>query len=224
MPSSVLSHQAPALLIKLKYPHKIDGTAICMSTFLPDLNIFLDFLVPGFFRYLSHSLLGLFLWTLPLTLIFTILFSHHIAPYLSKVANKEHILYAPLRYFGIDKWHYLKQKKINKQFYYVASYSALIGGLTHLLLDLPAHQTIELFFPFIFKAPDFMFTPLAYHGSFTIGSRTVHMVLTVYNLIWFLETVLFIFPTLYALRYIAKKDLIEKWYQSSLYPRQKIRQ
>jgi len=218
MPSSIISHQAPAFVIKLKYPRKIDGTAICISTFVPDLNVFVDFLLPGFFRNLTHSLIGIIIWTIPITLLFTILFSQYIAPYLSKIAKKDIWILTPLKYFGIDKWDQLKLKKINRKFYFIATYSALIGGLTHLLLDVPAHEYIELFFPFIIlKAPDFMSIPLAYHGTITIGSRTVPLVLTVYNLIWFLETIILIFPSLYSLRYIAKKNLLEKWYQEEFY-------
>jgi hypothetical protein len=218
MPSSIISHQAPALLIKLKYPRKIDGTAICISTFVPDLNVFFDFLLPGFFRNLTHSLIGVIIWTIPITLLLTILFSQYIAPYISNIAKKDIWILAPLKYFGIDKWDQLRSKKINRKFYLIASYSALIGGLTHVLLDLPAHEYIELFFPFIIlKAPNFMAIPLAYHGTITIGSRTIPLVLTVYNLIWFLETTILIFPSLYSLRYIAKNNLLEKWYQEPLY-------
>ncbi len=218
MPSSILSHQAPAILIKLKYPHKIDGSAICISTFVPDLNIFFDFLFPGFFRNLTHSLIGIFIWTIPITLLFTVVFSLYIAPYLSKIAKKNLFILKPLKYFGINKWDLLKLKQINKKFYLIASYSAFIGGLSHLLLDLQAHEYIELFFPFIIlKAPDFMSIPLAYHGTITIGSRIVPLILTVYNLIWFLETTILIFPSLYSLRYIAKRNLLEKWYQEPDY-------
>lgn len=213
MPSSILSHQAPAILIKLKYPNKIDGTAICISTIVPDLNIFFDFLIPGFFRNLSHSLLGLVLWTIPLSLGFTMLFSRHIAPFLAKVSQKKRWFYNQWKYLGIDKWNLLKSKQFNRSFYLRASISAFLGGLTHLLLDLPAHEYIELFYPFIIlKMPDFMLTSLAYYGTVAIGTRKVHLLLTVYNLIWFLETMIFAVPTLYSLRYIAKKGLLEQWY------------
>ena len=39
MPSSLFSHQAPGLILKLKYPKKFDGTALCIGTIIPDINV-----------------------------------------------------------------------------------------------------------------------------------------------------------------------------------------
>lgn len=201
MPSSFLSHQAPALLINSKYPKKIDGVAICLGTIVPDICLFFDLFTDGFFRNISHSFLGLVIWTLPFTLFGTILFSKYIGPFLARIANLDFFLSKVLRYFGVDLWNKLKFRKFNKRFFIVESYSALIGGLTHLLLDFPAHENIELFFPFILlKSPDILLIVLVDYGTIQIGSRTIELVLTVYNLIWFSESFVLIFPTLYYLR------------------------
>ena len=75
----------------------------------------------------------------------TIVFSRYIGPLCATIAKKKNILFKPLRYFGIDEWSNLKNKRYTTRFFIVAFYSALIGGLTHLLLDLPSHAEIKLF-------------------------------------------------------------------------------
>ena len=144
MPVSIFSHQAPGLILKIKYPNNFDGTALCFSTLVPDLILFIDPFLPFSFRYLTHSLLGLFIYTIPLTLILTILFCSYIGPFLANLGKKDSWIYKPLKYFGIDEWDSLKKKKYNRRYFIVASYSSFIGGLTHLLLDLFAHEYIHI--------------------------------------------------------------------------------
>ena len=203
MPSSILSHQAPALIIYNKYPKKFDVVAICLGTMVPDICLFFDIFTDGFFRNISHSFVGLFIWTLPFTILSTILFSKYIGPFLAGIAKSDFFLSKGLRYFGVDLWDKLKFRTFNKKFFIVASYSALIGGLTHLLIDFPAHENIELFYPFaLFKSSDILLVELIDYGTIQIGSRTREIVLTVYNLIWAIESFVLIFPTLYYLRKI----------------------
>lgn len=216
MPSGVLSHQAPGLYLKVKYPHKFDGTALCISAFVPDLNILINPFLPFSFRSITHSLLGLFIYFIPLTLILTILFCSYIGPFVANIAKRERRIYKPLRYFGIDEWDNLKNKRFNKRFFFVATYSALIGGLTHLLLDLPAHGSIELFFPIILPSPDFLLYSLVDFGPINIGPFVIDRNLTVYQLIWFIEDIIALVISLYLLRYIKKHNLISKWYEKTL--------
>lgn len=215
MPSGVISHQAPGLALKIKYPKKFDGTALCLSTIVPDINVIFDLFLPFSFRNISHSLIGLFLFTIPLTIILTIIFSRYIGPFIANLANKNSTVYKPLKYFGLNEWDNLKKKKYNKRYFIVASYSALIGGLTHLLLDLPAHEYIELFFPIILQSPDLLLYSIVDFGPIYIGSLQIDRNLTVYGLIWFIETVIMFFIALYLLRYIKKHNLISKWYKET---------
>lgn len=217
MPSSIISHQTPGLALKILYPRKIDGTAICISTFVVDLNVIFDYLFPYLypfsFRYISHSLLGLFIWTIPLTLVFTMIVSKYVAPMVSRIAKYNFFLFKPLRYFGFDKFGNLKMKKFNRNFFVVATYSALIGGFTHLLLDLPSHEYIELFYPWkLVKSWDF-FLIILVNQEMIIRQRTVNVTLTVYELIWVLETLITLVMSLYLLRYIKTHNLVEKWYK-----------
>ncbi|MBY8990697.1 MAG: DUF4184 family protein [Candidatus Lokiarchaeota archaeon] len=209
MPSSLFSHQAPGLILKLKYPKKLDGTALCIGTIIPDINVMVNPFLPFEFRNFTHSLLGLLILVIPLTIFLTILFSKCFGPFLAKMAKK----FRPMRYLGIDKFENLKKKKFNKKFFIVGIYSALIGGLTHLLLDLPAHENIELFFPLILQSPEILLYSIIDYGTFSIGQIELDGNIRVYDLIWLIETVVFLIITIYLLRYIKKQDLINKWYE-----------
>ena len=213
MPSSVLSHQAPGLILKVKYPHKFDGTALCISTFIPDIDVIIDWILPFNLRGITHSLLGLVLYTVPLTLIFTIIFCTYIGPFYANLAKRNGIFAKPLKYFGIDEWDYLKKKNYNRKFFIVASYSALIGGFTHLLLDLFAHATIELFFPIILQSPDVLLYPIIDLDPIYFREMLIAVDLTVYRLIWSIETLTTLVISLYLLRYIKKHKLISEWYR-----------
>ena len=209
MPSSLFSHQAPGLILKLKYPKKFDGTALCIGTIIPDINVMFNPFLSFEFRDFTHSLLGLIILVIPLTIFLTILFSKFFGPFLAKMAKN----FRPMRYLGIDKFENLKKKKFNKKFFIVGIYSALIGGLTHLLLDLPAHENIELFFPLILQSPEILLYSIMDYGTFSIGQIELDGNIRVYDLIWLIETVVFLIITLYLLRYIKKQDLIKKWYE-----------
>jgi membrane-bound metal-dependent hydrolase YbcI (DUF457 family) len=212
MPSSILSHQAPGLLLKIKYPKKFDGTALCLSTFVVDLSVLVEIFVPFNFRNISHSILGLFIWTIPLTLVFTIFFSKLLAPGISFIAKKNFILFKPLKYFGLDSWDKLRFKKFNRKFLLTASYSALIGGITHLLLDLPSHQYVELFYPLnILESPEFLLTEVANY-TLTIRGSIVNVSIAVYEVLWMIESLITLIISLYFLRYIKINNLLVKWY------------
>ncbi len=213
MPSTVLSHQAPALILKIKYPKKFDGTALCLSTIIPDIDVISGWFMPFNLRGITHSFLGLVLYTIPLTLILTIIFCSYIGPFFAKLGKRNGVFAKPLKYFGIDEWDYLKEKKYNRRFFIVASYSALIGGFTHLLLDLPAHATIELFFPIILQSPDILLYPIIDLDPIYFRQMQIDVDLTVYRLIWTIETLITLVISLYLLRYMKKHKLISKWYK-----------
>lgn len=100
MPSSVLSHQAPVLPLKIKYPNKFDGTALCISTFVPDFIVFFEPFFQFPIRGFSHSFFGLTFFTLPLTLLLSILFRKYLFPYLSKIAKKRRNVIKTTKLFG----------------------------------------------------------------------------------------------------------------------------
>ncbi|MFW9823124.1 MAG: DUF4184 family protein [Candidatus Thorarchaeota archaeon] len=204
MPSSVISHQAPVLVLKIKYPKKFDGTALCISTFVPDFIVFFEPLFQFPIRGFSHSFFGLIYFSLPLTLLLSVLFRKYLFPYLSQIARKEGVFSTPLNYLGIEAWEKLRNKKYDLKAMMVAIYSAIIGGVTHLLLDLPSHEYNELFFPWlIIQNPDFLLFSVGQWQNYT---------LKIYDIIWIIESFVGLIITIYCLRYIKKKNLIEKWY------------
>ena len=109
-----------------------------------------------------------------------------------------------MNYLGIDAWDKLKNKKYDRKSLIIAIYSAFIGGLTHLLLDLPSHEYIELFFPWvIFQSPKLLLYSIGQWQNYN---------LTIYDLIWIIESLITLVLTVYFLRYIKKNNLIGKWY------------
>jgi len=214
MPSGIVSHQAPGLLLKIKYPHKFDGTALAIGTLVPDLNALIDLFFPVYFRNITHSFLGQFIYTIPLTLILIILFCKYIGPSVSNIAKRERKIYKPLKFFGINDWDVFKNKKYNLKFFVVATYSAFIGGMTHILIDLPAHKYNVLFFPIITLSPDLLLYSIVDFGSFNLGPFLIEMNLTIYQLIWIIEDTLTLISSLYLLRYIKKHNLVSKWYET----------
>jgi len=186
MPNPIISHQAPALYLKMKFPKWIDGVSICIGALVPDLTLTIEI------RHVTHSLLGQIYWTVPITLILSMLFSRYIASILSNIANKKGVIPKLLQYFGVGKWGILKSKKFDKKFLLVAFYSALLGGLTHLLLDFPSHPYIELFYPW--------------------GIFPLYEYVWISGVIWIVEDIILFITSLYLLRTINKKDLIKSWY------------
>ncbi|MFX1409750.1 MAG: DUF4184 family protein [Promethearchaeota archaeon] len=214
MPSSVLSHQAPGLFLKVKFPKKLDGTALCFGTFVPDLGVILRPFFPFNIYGFSHSLIGQILWTIPLAILATIIFSRFLGPMCANIASKERKLFEPLKYFGIDQWNYLRNKRFDIIFFIIATYSALIGGFTHVLLDLPSHADVYLFYPWtIWQSPPFLLYPIVDFGTISIGSYTIEASIPVYFLLWQLETHIGLLISLYYLRYIKKHNLLRKWYE-----------
>jgi hypothetical protein len=148
---------------------------------------------------------------MPITILTTIVFARYLAPNLAKLAKLKNPISRSLKFFGVDSWNYLRSKKFDKNFFIVGTYSALIGGFTHLLLDFPAHEYIELFFPLIIKSPDFLLFPLFDFGTITTTRGIFNFTLPVYRLLWLIFSFILIFPTLYHLRKMKKHELIEKW-------------
>jgi hypothetical protein len=109
MPNSI-SHQAPALYLKMKFPKCIDGPSVCIGAIVPDLTLLFTDL-----RKISHSLLGQVLWTLPITFILTLIFSKYLASFVSKIARKSGFIPRVMKYFGIDNWSMLANKKFDRR-------------------------------------------------------------------------------------------------------------
>lgn len=214
MPFSLLSHQAPALVLKVEFPRKFDGTALCFGTLIPDFNFIFDFFFPINFYAFTHSLVGQILWTTPLVIIATYIFSKYLSSFIAKIASKKSKIFQLLRYFGVDQWKYIKDKKFSWQLLFVITYSAFIGGMFHILLDWLSHSNVYILYPWIYGPNyEFLSYSIVNWGIITIGTFTFEANLTIYNFLWYLESIIGLVISLYYLRIIKKKDLILTWYK-----------
>ncbi|MFX1325558.1 MAG: DUF4184 family protein [Promethearchaeota archaeon] len=213
MPSSILSRQAPLFPLKIKFPKKFDGTALFFGALIPDFNFIVDFFYPVNFYGFTHSLIGQFFWTIPLTVLATLIFSQFIGPFCAKIASCDSKIFFLLKYFGVDQWYLLKRKKFNRKFWFTSTLSALLGGISHLLLDWPSHAHVYILYPWIvWLNPYFLLHPIFDFGSFSIGPFKFEWYFRVCSLLWVLQTILGFILALYFLRYIKNNDLVSKWY------------
>ena len=139
MPSTILSHQGILLPLKIRYPKKFDGTSLCVGSFVSDLPFFLSFFLGSRVNAgnLFHSIGGL-VYTVPLSLFLVILFDRVLLPitaYISSESRLGMISYL-LAFFGFDDFGVTK-KKLSLVWLLKATFSVLVGILSHFLLDLP---------------------------------------------------------------------------------------
>lgn len=210
MPSSVLSHQAPALQLKIKWPKKFDGTSLCVGSFAPDFEWILSLFNIGVAERTFHSV-GEMVYIFPVSLVLVVLLDKVLLPSASFFArnNRLGLFSKCLSFFGVDEWHVLKTKKMDARWLVKASYSFVVGVLSHFLLDLPSHGQISYLEPFYSaEMPTWFLHEYARLELPLFGIEKV----TIYNLLWLAFTVVFGVVALYQLRYIKKHKLMAKWY------------
>jgi len=212
MPSSVLSHQGIVLPLKIKYPKKFDGTALCVGSFAPDLA----FLVSYFQRNhatphsIFHSVGGL-IYIIPFSILLVILFDKALLPAASTLdrSTRYGLLSKWLAFFGVDECQVLKRKKITLEWFVKATYSVLLGVLSHFLLDLLTHGQILYLSPFYAGAMPEWF--LHEHVKLNIPFYDTINIANWHRL-WFFFSVAFASLALHNMRYIRKNQLLLKWY------------
>ncbi|MHA1990412.1 MAG: DUF4184 family protein [Candidatus Hodarchaeales archaeon] len=212
MPFTILSHQAPILFLKLKFPEKFSLSALFFSSVMPDVEAILDKFFPGTNTHLAHSLLGIFFWTLPLTvisvlifLIFVVLIRNHY-PVLQKEVDKQ------FGYWG--SFEKTKEMRIlfSKSHLVMISYSAILGGFSHLLLDFPSHGDHFWFLPLgVYLVPEILRISFADFGTFRWLFFEVDLILTVYNIIWLLETFIGGIISIYILDLVYRKKKLNNY-------------
>lgn len=67
MPLTFPAHQGLVASAKLRWPHLIDGTALCIGAATPDMA----YSIEPWSSIKAHTTLGLVLWAIPFTLIAT---------------------------------------------------------------------------------------------------------------------------------------------------------
>jgi len=212
MPSLLLSHQGIVLPLKIKYPGKFDGTALCVGSLAPDLAFLFSYVQRSHMtpHSIFHTIGGL-IYTVPLSILLVILFDKALLPATSTLARSTRfgLLSKCLAFFGVDEYHVLKSKKISLEWFVKATYSVLIGVLSHFLLDLPTHGQIPYLSPFYSGVmPDWFFHEYAklnipFYDTINMAN---------WHLLWFFFSVVFAGLALYNMRYIRKNQLLLKWY------------
>jgi hypothetical protein len=204
LPSTIFSHQSIVLPLKIRYPQTFDGTALCIGSMIPDL----DLLLPGNRSF--HALQSLII-LLPLTYIGAILFNTLLAPRLAAIAQHSHQgkIGQMLTYCGVEMWNVLASKRFTARWFARATYSAVIGILSHFLLDLPTHD----WFPYLRPISDgpmpswflysYGFVNIPFFGSFAISRARI---------LWWGFTIGLGIATVYCLRYMKKQHMPTKWY------------
>jgi hypothetical protein len=211
MPSSVLSHQGIVLPLKIRYPDKFDGTALCVGTFAPDLLGVVPVFFGGFTDRAFHSM-GELVYTVPISLLLVLFFDKALLPLVAFFAKEKRLgaISQILSFFGVDEYYVLRRKRISLAWLAKATYSVLIGILSHFLLDLPTHGWISYLRPlFEGEMPQWFV-----HEYFKLTIPFYNVVeVTNYNILWFVFSVGFGILTLYCMRFMKKHHLLLRWYQ-----------
>jgi hypothetical protein len=83
----------------------------------------------------------------------------------------------------------------------------MLGGVTHLLLDLPTHTNIALFYPWVIKIPSLIYNVVIRLGTITVFNFQFVIKFSFTRRLWDL----FLIPiTLYLMRYIKTQNLGRK--------------
>ena len=213
MPLTILSHQAPVFYLKFKYPDKFSLLALILATVIPDLEVILDIIFPNSNSHLAHSLLGIFLWTLPLTVISTLILLIGMNIVSNKYTNLKSKIDKQFSYWGSFEEKSEIRSFFSKSYLTTLTYSAIIGGFSHLLLDFPSHEDYFWFLPLgVYLVPEILRISFADFGMFRWLFIETELVLTVYNVIWLIETFIGGLVSIYVLDLVYRK---KKFYNST---------
>ena len=211
MPSSLLSHQGAVLPLKIKYPGKFDGTALCTGSFTPDLGFVISYFYGNHVDSVFHSVGG-FVYTIPISLLLVVLLKKALFPKLAELAREGQatLLSRWMTSLSFDQKYSKNKQKFSLLWLVKATYSVLAGILSHFLLDLPTHRWIPYLSPFYKgEMPEWFLHKygelnLLFYG--TLG-------LTNYNLLWILFSIGFGILALHNIWQIKKDRLLMKWYR-----------
>ena len=214
MPSSLLSHQGAVLPLKIRYPDKFDGTALCVGSIAPDLAA----VIPYFYRnhinpYVFHSVGG-FIYTIPISLFLVILLRNALFPLIARLAlgRQVSLFFRWLAFLGFDPYYFENRRAFSFQWFVKATYSVLTGILAHFLLDLPTHWWIPYLSPFYNGVMPEWF--LQRHGQLELPFYGIVEV-TNYNLLWIIFSITFAILALHNIRHIRRQKLLLKWLQTA---------
>ena len=135
MPLTFLSHQAPVLPLKLRWPRHVDGTALVIGSMVPDLL----FVIHGTDNGVdSHGVLAQ-LWVCgPLAIVLTIITKRVVAGVLGPHLPAR----GPFALFGLRAYGRLSAWTVPRSIdrWAILVTSALVGCYSHLVLDSFTHN------------------------------------------------------------------------------------
>lgn len=187
VPATLLSHQALVLPLKLRWPARFSGLALCIGSMAPDFEFI------GRMRddwEFSHTLSAQLWFTVPVSLVLTWLLTAVLLPALLPYVRdhrwvRVHELAALAPPSG---WHV----------WWRTGYSAWIGGVSHVVLDGITHGNHS---GWLVPHLPFLRTPVPHLG----GEAPLHDALQ----LWL--TIGFALLTLCMWRYIVRRGLLWQW-------------
>ena len=127
MPATFPAHQGLVVGAKLRWPTRIDGTALCIGAAAPDIA----YAMGHWLNRESHTLLGLFVWSLPLTVLACALTRW-------RAASGIFAHLPDLGPFRLRSYRVLGQARPSA---IVTITSSLLGAGSHIVIDLFTHRT-----------------------------------------------------------------------------------
>jgi len=132
-------HVVPIWPLYVKWPHRWDVLALSFGAVMPDLEILASTLLAGdltFGRGIMHSLLGV----VTLNLLLALVAARFLAPWLATSLSTR---------LPSAAWRTFAHRDVisERRPWLVTGSSAIIGGLTHLAIDLTHHGNTPLLWP-----------------------------------------------------------------------------
>ena len=114
-------------------------------------------------------------------------------------------------FIDISRYYLVDKPVLDNNYIKTATMSLFIGGLSHIILDMPSHEFSFLFHPFlIIQLPEPLLILLIDTRSMNIPFRSGDMNIYVYVVIWWIESILCILISLYYVNKILKKPFVDR--------------
>lgn len=194
MPATLLSHQALVLPLKLRWPARFSGIALCIGSMAPDLE-FIGRMHDDWL--LSHTVAAQGWFTIPLTMLLVWVTSALLIPALLPYVP-DHAWWRPHDLAAI------RPPRTGRDWLRVA-YSAWLGGMSHVLLDGVTHGNHS---GWLVPWLRFLRTPVPHFG----GRVPLHDALQLWC------TVLFAVVTLALWRHIVRQRALWEWRDGNRIP------
>lgn len=195
MPATLLSHQALVLPLKMRWPHRFSGLALCIGSMVPDFEFIWRMTDDWIF---SHTVSAQAWFTVPVTMALVWLITRLVIPTLLPYAGE------------IDRLRLHDVVAVSTPTRFVdwvsVACSAWIGGMSHVLLDAVTHGNHS---GWLVPHVPLLRTSINHFGA----EQPLYDVLQV----WF--TVTFAAATLVMWRRIAHHRLLWRWQQRPIEPR-----